>query len=420
MTHTLQQLLRDGLRDEVIEFDPRDPRQDARVCELADQLLKPGTDFAQLQQLEQQIAEAGSDQWLLASRLAVKLAKSKAALCADDSPLHVSIVFAMYKEHTRILPADQHPHGEDFVARKIAQLQWLFDGLDCASWSMWIVDDGCPEHSGRLAQQVLSERFPDAPVQVLFLEDAIRQGLDVAAPLASTADSQKGGSVVYGMWTAAQKQHDGHVIAFTDADLSTHLGQAGLLVHELRDGNRLAAIGSRREPTSVVIKQGQRNTRGKLFIYLWKSLITPLNYITDTQCGFKAFTAETVRDIASGLIEKRFAFDIELLLKTELRRHDSIAKVPISWIDSEAASTTTGLQPYLSMLKSVVAMYRKYLPPSPDAEPFAELIESMTETQWQHLAGHVPTAIAEADPASFHDFRPVTAGQLTAMIEDGR
>jgi hypothetical protein len=49
------------------------------------------------------------------------------------------------------------------------------------------------------------------------------------------------------------------------------------------------AIGSRREPDSVVVKQGTRNDRGKLFIYLWKRMVPVLGDIIDTQCGFKAF-----------------------------------------------------------------------------------------------------------------------------------
>jgi hypothetical protein len=67
-------------------------------------------------------------------------------------------------------------------------------------------------------------------------------------------------------------------------------------------------------------KRGQRNVRGKLFIFLWKRLLSPLRYITDTQCGFKVFRAEVVRDMLADVREKKFAFDLELLLKTELRR----------------------------------------------------------------------------------------------------
>lgn len=102
----------------------------------------------------------------------------------------------------------------------------------------------------------------------------------------------------------------------------------------------------------------------------------------------------------------------ELLLKTELRRPGGIAKVPVAWIDSEAASTTTGLQPYLSMLKAIVAMYRRYLPPAPEAEALAALIEGMSEEDWAYLSEHVPPAIADGDPLRFSEERPIGAAEL--------
>ncbi len=48
---------------------------------------------------------------------------------------------------------------------------------------------------------------------------------------------------------------------------------------------------------------------------------------------------------------------IELLLKTELLRADSIPKAPGASIDSEAALTTSDLEPYWSMIKATVRMY---------------------------------------------------------------
>ena len=384
---------------EVREFDPRDDEHGERVLGAADLLLNDCSEAESLDSLEQQIFQR-TDGVPLLVHLAVKLARSKALVRILKQPLHVSFVIAVYKEHTRMLRPDQHPHGEDCLVKKIEQLRWLFGDTTPVTWSIFIVDDGCPERSGRLAQEILEAQCPDAPVRVLFLEDAITNGLPVTHPMKSTADSQKGGSVAYGMWTAAQELRERHIIVFTDADLSVHLGQTGLLIDGIVREEKDAAIGSRRETTSVVIKTGHRNTRGKLFIYLWKGLIDPLHYITDTQCGFKAFTAETVRYVLNDLTEKRFAFDIELLLKTELRRSGSIRKTPVAWIDSEAASTTTGLQPYLSMLRAVVTMYRKYLPAEPEADKLADMIESMSETEWEYLASHVPAAI-EVDPTGW-------------------
>ena len=401
---------------EAGDYDPRDPAQSAEACALADGMLGelgPGEAGRVLGELEGELVAREAP---LLAQLATKLARSKAALRALREPTHLSLVFAMYKEHTRILPPSQHPHGEDFLLQKIAQLDWLFEGGGGHAWDLVAVDDGCPEGSGRLAQEILREHAPAAPVRVLFLEEAIAEGLEVVRPLRSPSESQKGGSVVYGMWAAAEagpgREGSRHVVGFTDADLSTNLGQAGLLMEGVCAGGKDAAIGSRRERASIVIKQGKRNTRGKLFIYLWKGLIRPLGGIIDTQCGFKAFDAETVRAITPGMIEKGFAFDVELLLKTELRRKGSITKVPIAWIDSDEASTTADLEPYLSMLGAIARMYREYLPPDPEAEALAGWIEGLTEEEWNRLSEHVPAAIAEGEPAEFSELRPVSLQEL--------
>ena len=176
------------------------------------------------------------------------------------------------------------------------------------------------------------------------------------------------------------------------------------------------AIGSRREKKSVVIKQGRRNDRGKLFIYLWKRMLPDLNAIIDTQCGFKAFDKAMLQAIIQPLIERKFAIDIELLLKAQLRRPGCIARVPIAWIDSEAASTTTDLQPYLPMLKAIAAMYRNYLSANPQAEEFARFIELLTPEAFDRLLENIPPEITDREPLAFGDYDGVTVARLQELM----
>jgi hypothetical protein len=208
-------------------------------------LLDQRGDTEFLDDLEQHLFR-GEPKPSLGPRVSVKLARAKALVQRLRGPRHLSVVFAVYKEHQCILPRSEHEIGEDFLRRKLRQLEWQFDCSPEFGWNL---------------------------------------------------------SVVY-----------------TDADLSTNLSQVGLLIDGIERGGADAAIGSRRQPTSVAVKRGQRNVRGKLFIFLWKRLLSPLRYITDTQCGFKVFRAEVVRDMLADVREKKFAFDLELLLKTELRR----------------------------------------------------------------------------------------------------
>jgi len=355
----------------------------------------------------------------LALHLAAKLAQSRQVVIQLPGPTKVSVVFAVYKEHHRLLRPDEHPSGEDFLRRKVAQLDWLASASPNLSWELLAVDDGCPEGSGKSIEKMAAEEgFTN--VRVLYLENAIEQRLPITGNLGNTDQSRKGGSIIYGLWEASRRREQGReeVVLFTDADLSTHLGQVGLLIDPILNDGKDVAMGSRRETTSVVIKKGTRNLRGKLFIYLWKRMLSPaLLEIIDTQCGFKAFRADAAQAILDDLLERCFAFDVELLLKTEQRNPEGLAKVPIAWIDSEAESTTTALSPYLSMLQSIAAMNRKYLPSDSRAGEFVSFIEGLDENQWNQLVENVPQAIAERDPLEFGHFDEISTEHLNALIK---
>ncbi len=392
-------------------FDLTDPTQEAEVQRLYQGILHLSLHELTLRETELKAKDAP-----IAQQLAVKLALSFTLIRTLDEPTHVDVVFAMYQEHRRLQQPTENPLGEDFLRRKLTQLETLFKGTP-HSWTLWAVDDGCPEGSGALAESILEEHPLGSQGRVLYLANAIKEGLPVTAGLADPSQSQKGGSILYGLWEAARTPRKGrHLVVFTDADLSTHLGQTGLLMGPLLREGRRVAIGSRRESTSVVVKESGRNDRGKLFIYLWKRLLAPLGGIIDTQCGFKAFLAEEIREVAERIQEKKFAFDIELLLNAELRYPGSITKVPLCWIDSDAASTTTDIQPYLPMLKSVAGMYRRYLPADPSSDTFASFLEELSEDQWQALLANIPFSITQREPQEFSDWNEVTVEALEECL----
>lgn len=382
------------------------------VYEITAELIAHVSDPSELSEIESYMVEQ-EVQGALALRLALMLAMSKLWVRTISEPLRLSVVFAVYKEHNRIRTQAEHPHGEDFLRKKVAQLDWLFEAAPQVSWELIIVDDGCPENSGGIAKQIIEENHLEEKARVLFLSEAIAQGLDPVRSLADTSQSQKGGSIVYGLWDAVQRSKEGaHIVVFTDADLSTHLGQVGMLIKPIAGSGKKVAIGSRREPNSVVIKKAGRNNRGKLFIYLWKQMIPVLGDIIDTQCGFKAFDAGIIPQIINDMIESKFAFDIELLLRAAMIEKNSIEKVAIAWIDSEAASTTTDIQPYLPMLKSMGKMYARYMEPSTRADEFAAYIESLSDADFSALLEQIPEAIVQREPVEFNEFKGVDASDL--------
>jgi len=386
------------------------------IDRLVEKLLKSFPDQELLLNYEDEVKNPDNESSIFLL-LALKIAKSKLLVNKITTPLKVSVTFAMYKEHNRIKKSSEHPHGEDFLVRKVSQLSWLFKDNPNIDWELVVVDDGCPENSGVVANEIVKNNRLESRVKVLFLENAIRNEIIAVKPLTKTSESQKGGSIIFGMYDSMiRSTSDNHIVIFTDADLSTHLGQTGLLLDPLVSKNKMVAIGSRREEDSVVIKQGVRNDRGKLFIYLWKRLIPNLGEIIDTQCGFKAFRKEIVKEIIEDMIEKKFAFDIELLLKSELKMGNSIVKVPIAWIDSEAASTTTDIQPYLSMLKSISGMYRKYFTGNPSADSYANFIDSLSEEEFNTLLDNIPKEIVSKEPVEFNNYAGISANDLKNCI----
>ena len=399
------------------QADLTDEEYSRQVYLVAEELLETGISSAQIDTIENELLE-NYEEPMLFVLLALKIVRSKLFVREIVAPLKLSLVFAVYKEHNRIRKRSAHPHGENFLVRKVEQLRWLFSSNPNIEWTLIVVDDGCPENSGRIAKEIADREGLNQEVEVLFLEDAIEQKLAPAKSLKTTSESQKGGSIVYGMWHAVQHfGKEGHIVAFTDADLSTHLGQLGLLMQPIIKDQKLSAIGSRREKDSVVIKKGARNNRGKLFIYLWKRLIANLGDIVDTQCGFKAFRADIIPGITDDLIEKKFAFDIELLLRTAQLNPGSIAKIGIAWIDSDAASTTTELSPYLPMLKSIAKMYRKYFAKDDQRDVFAGFVENLSEEEFHLLLDNIPENLLKREPYEFTDYDQVSVQELEAGIQ---
>jgi hypothetical protein len=281
--------------------------------------------------------------------LASKLALSKMSLKSLSGPIFNSFVVAMYKENNRIRTSEEHPAGEDFLRRKVSQLKWLFEGEINQKWELVFVDDGCPEKSGEIAERIIRQEGYNN-VRVLYLADAIAERSPVTKNLTSTDDSQKGGAIQYGMWSVIQKQHDDarHLVIYTDSDLSTNIAQAGLLLFQLENKNRMCALGTRYDtggmyctPTGA---QGLTNYDYIRLIFrhfIRTKLLPQLGEVVDTQCGFKAFKAEVLKQVLEHMTDKRFSFDMELLLLTALhsgRDGNVVGRAPIVWVESNEES----------------------------------------------------------------------------------
>jgi len=161
----------EATKDLPLSMNLTDISQEGQAFNLADLLLDLYPTAEELQIVNSRIV-IDQRKYPVILHLALKLALSKKSLKSISEPTFSSFIVAMYNEHNRIRTKIEHPSGEDFLRRKVLQLEWLFHGEIDKKWELVFVDDGCPENSGGIASEIIQqEKYEN--VRVLFLADGI-------------------------------------------------------------------------------------------------------------------------------------------------------------------------------------------------------------------------------------------------------
>lgn len=155
-------------------------------------------------------------------------------------------------------------------------------------WELIVVTDGGPEATATAARLAAGSR-----ANVRVLENAANRG--------------KGYSVRRGFGDAT-----GDRLVFIDADLSLPVeGLDGMMARF--DAGADVVIASRTAPGARVegAPPAGRDLMSRIFNLAVQTIALP--GLTDTQCGFKGFTAAAARAIFSAARSDRFGFDVEAL-----------------------------------------------------------------------------------------------------------
>ncbi len=181
------------------------------------------------------------------------------------------------------------------------------------------------------------------PYEVLVADDGSRDAtpalVEAAARrspairlLRSERNEGKGAAVRRGMLAAR-----GVMRLFADADGATPIGEVKRLEAALTSGADVA-IGSRGLADSGVLVTARRHrvAAGRMFnrVVAWVGLAG----ITDSQCGFKAFTGSAADRLFPALVTTGFGFDVELLLHARaagLR----VSEVAVNWTDQAGSKS---------------------------------------------------------------------------------
>jgi glycosyltransferase involved in cell wall biosynthesis len=206
----------------------------------------------------------------------------------------LSIVVPAYNEEHRLPPT---------LTRLAAYL-----ATQPLRWEIVVVDDGSSDATSAVVERAMAS-IPNLRL--------VRQ----------RPNRGKGAAVRLGMLAAR-----GQIRVMSDADGSMPPEQLPRLLAPIIACTAEIAIGSRyAEGARTDVKQ-------PLYRVLWSRLANSLVQrslvpgVRDTQCGFKAFTAEAARDLfARGRIDG-WAFDLEILALAR-RAGFAIAEVGVEWTD---------------------------------------------------------------------------------------
>ncbi len=147
---------------------------------------------------------------------------------------------------------------------------------------------------------------------------------------------QKGkGRAIRAAWTASQSP----IVAYMDADLSTHLDGLLPLVAPLLSGHSQVAIGSRIGPGAQVLRGGKREFISRTYNLMLRGALRC--HFSDAQCGFKAMRRDAVEPLLHLIEDQHWFFDTELLMQAE-RSGLRIHEVSVDWIDDPDSRVNIG------------------------------------------------------------------------------
>lgn len=210
------------------------------------------------------------------------------------------------------------------IRRLLAFLPQHFDNFEIIA-----ADDGSSDKTPALLQSLAT----DPRVRTVLLPQNAGKG---AALKAAVAESR------------------GDFVIFTDADLPYDL-EALPRFREALSGGCVVALGTRRglESGHAASAGTKRTLLSRVFLALANGVL--LFPVSDSQCGFKGFTAAAARHIFGQLRVKRFCFDVEAILIAQQAGY-RLCNLPVTLVNADSSTVRVG-RDGLQMLVDLGAIY---------------------------------------------------------------
>lgn len=171
------------------------------------------------------------------------------------------------------------------------------------------------------------------------------QGMENIRIIDRKENKGKGFSVREGLLVA-----EGQIRLFTDMDGATPIEMLDRFIPKFQEGADMV-IGSRDlNESQVKVHQPKLKEWAGDFGNLLIQAGTGLWGMKDTQCGFKAFTEKSVKDIVPRMTVDRWGFDFEFLMIGNKLGY-KIVEVPVDWLDK--GESLVGLSGYVSTFRDL-------------------------------------------------------------------
>jgi dolichyl-phosphate beta-glucosyltransferase len=227
-------------------------------------------------------------------RLQSSNSSNRSALIRD--PIDLEIVIPAYNEQDRIVEA---------VMATTARLATL-----AMTARVVVVDNGSADLTAELVHDL--------------------QGLPVDVVVIGCSRAGKGAAVRRGVLTSRARY-----IGFCDADLATPVDAIDNAVALLQAGHKVV-VGSRRCAGATYVVPQSRLRRAGSWVFR-RAMRGVAGGVSDTQCGFKFFDAETAKMLFSRIRSDGFAFDVELVARAQAASI-SLIEMPVAWTDKAGSS----------------------------------------------------------------------------------
>lgn len=154
----------------------------------------------------------------------------------------------------------------------------------------------------------------------------------------------------------------GEYILYTDIDLAYPVEQIPVILEKIKESHADAVIGSRLLPESTYITKPDafktlymRHCVSRIFNFVVSTILKI--EIEDTQCGFKCFKGNVLKQFMSRQRINGFCFDVELLNMAKLNK-SQVVLVPITVIHAGKSSKVRMLKDSLVMFYDVLRILK--------------------------------------------------------------